>query len=64
MTVEANGMVVPYRTENPDGVAVDMNASLLRQINAAFKQFGKFQGIMLDFYEEAVQHPDTVRRVR
>lgn len=50
--------------ENPDGMAVDMNASLLRQIKAAVKRYDKFQEVLNRFYTEAVKHPKTVRRVR
>lgn len=50
--------------EVADGMPVDMNASLLRQIRAANKQYEKFQNILAKFYIQAVEYPDTVRRVR
>lgn len=50
--------------EVEDGLPVDMNAALLRQIKAANKQYEKFQNILAKFYIQAVEYPDTVRRVR
>ncbi len=47
-----------------DVVAVEMNASLHRQIRAAEKKHEKFQDILEKFYAEGVEHPGTVRRVR
>lgn len=64
LRIDEGGHVVPCDYEHPDGMAVDMNASLRRQISASIKQFMKFQRLMMDFYNEAVEHPDTVRRVR
>ncbi len=58
------GEIDVYETSMADGMAVDMNASLLRQIRAANKQYYKFQAILDKFYLEAVEHPETVRRVR
>lgn len=52
------------REEDDEGKAVEMNASLYRQIKAAEKQFFKFQEILYKFYIEAAKHPDSVRRVR
>lgn len=49
---------------DPDGLPVDMNASLLRQIKAADKKYWKFQRVLARLYAEAYEHPDTVRRVR
>lgn len=43
---------------------VDMNASLYRQIVHAEKQYRKFQGILKKFHEEALRHPNSIRRVR
>lgn len=63
IVVEENGLVVDPH-ENPDGIPVDMNASLMRQIHAAHRQYNKFQNILNKFYLEAVNHPDNVRRVR
>ena len=51
-------------SEDPNGMPVDMNASLYRQILHANKQYAKFQNILNKFYTEAVAHPDTIRRVR
>lgn len=56
--------LVVYDREHPDGVPVDMNASLYRQIKAATQKFWKFQDVMARMYQEAVLHPKTVRRVR
>lgn len=50
--------------EDPDGMPVDMNASLYRQILHANKQYHKFQNILNKFYTEAINHPNSVRRVR
>jgi len=60
--VDGNIVMSPH--EHPDGMAVDMNASLYRQIVAANKQYVKFQRLLDKFYMEAVEHPDTVRRVK
>lgn len=64
LSVDNAGFIHTADSEHPDGMPVDMNASLLRQIRAANKQFVKFQNLLIDFYNEAVNHPDTVRRVR
>lgn len=50
--------------EVPDGMPVEMSASVLRQINAANKQYEKFQNLLAKFYLQAMQTPNTVRRVR
>ena len=63
LTVEEYGMGM-YTEPQSDGMPVDMNASLYRQIRAAEKQYDKFQGIMEKFYMEAVEHPDKIRRVK
>lgn len=64
LVIDEGGHVVPVEYEHPNGMPVDMNASLYRQIQSSIKQFFKFQYLMMDFYNEAVEHPDTVRRVR
>jgi hypothetical protein len=56
--------MVVVEGDDPDGMPVDMNASLLRQIKAADKKYWKFQRVLLRMYTEAYEHPDTVRRVR
>jgi hypothetical protein len=50
--------------ETDEGLAVDMNASLFRQIVAANKKYEKFQHILDKFWNEASMHPNQIRRVR
>jgi hypothetical protein len=50
--------------EFSDCLPIDMNASLYRQIRAAEKKYEKFRELLENFYIEAYEHPDTVRRVR
>lgn len=64
LVIDQGGHVVPTEYEHPDGLPVDMNASVLRQVKSSIKQFLKFQQVLMNFYNEAAQNPDTVRRVR
>jgi len=63
LTVEEYGMEM-YTTPRSDGMAVEMNGSLYRQIRAAEAKFDKFQALLEKFYMDAVEHPDSIRRVR
>ncbi len=65
--VPGDGEMQVYETEQEDGTPVEMNASLYRQIKAANKKYYKFQILLMDFYNEAVEAQamrDFIRRVR
>lgn len=63
ITVEDDGLRLDTE-ENPDGMPVEMNASLYRQVQHSIRQYTKFQNVLAKFYTEATEHPDYVRRVR
>jgi hypothetical protein len=62
--VAAETCYAGYDDESDLEWAVDMNASLFRQIQHAEKQYQKFQGILRKFFNEAAEQPDSIRRVR
>jgi hypothetical protein len=64
ISVEDSGDLVVHEQDHPDGIPVEMNASLYRQIKAATKNYFKFQRVLERMYSDAVEHPDRVRRVR
>lgn len=59
-----NGAILVSPYEDIDGIAVDMNASLYRQIIAAYKKYRNHQDLLAKFYNEALEHPDQIRRVK
>ena len=61
---EADGEMVMYPYEHSDGLPVEMNGALHRQIVAANKKYWKYQTLLHQFYTEAFEHPETIRRVR
>lgn len=57
------GLLGVSTTESWDGVPVEMNNSLYRQIKAANKNFWKFQDKLSEIYESTDTGSEHIRRV-